>query len=156
MTKLNPEAGFSSYGRQKKRNRRHNGFTLIELLVTVGIVGTLTATALPAFVKAQKKSEAGALIGTIAGFAKECATNALTTDTSSLSGLPGTVTVTETGGTICSTGATLKNTSAWTAGDVTGLKCGVDSSGAVQNAATTSKTCTFTVSADGQITGAWS
>ena len=134
-----------------KRSRLEKGFTLIELLTVVSIVGILSAAALPAFVNAQKKAEAGALIGTIAGFAKECATNALLDDSTDINE-PGTITGLTAGD--CSGGGSLGAT--FKLGEVTGLKCGVLASGVVEVATATDKTCTFTVSADGAITGLWS
>ena len=126
-------------------------------MIVIVIVGVLSATALPNFLNTREKASAGSLIGTMSGFAKECSTNAITGDTSALSGLPGTITVTATGtGTVCSTGATIKNKTGFTAGKVVGLACGVDSNGAVQSAVAASTTCTFTVDSNGGITGAWS
>lgn len=140
-----------------KHQNQQSGFTLVELMIVIVIVGVLSATALPNFLNTRAKASAGSLIGTMSGFAKECSTNAITGDTSSLSGLPSTITVTKAGsGTVCSTGATIKNTTAFTAGQVVGLACGVNSSGAVQSATATSTTCTFTVDSNGGITGAWS
>lgn len=137
--------------------RKQSGFTLVELMIVIVIVGVLSATALPNFLNTRSKAEAGSLIGTMTGFAKECATNAIVGDTSSLSGLPSSITVTKAGsGTVCSTGATIKNTTAFTAGKVVGLKCGVNSSGVAQEAGATSVTCTLTVDENGGITGAWS
>lgn len=141
---------------QSKRSRLEKGFTLIELLVTVGLVGVLSATALPAFINAQEKGKSGALIGTIAGFAKECATNALTQDDTVLDGKPSTITVTPSNsGTECEKGAKIKNTTDFEAGKITGLKCGVNPSGVTQLATSTSKTCTFDITDGGKITGAW-
>ena len=126
-------------------------------MIVIVIVGILSATALPNFLNTRSKAEAGSLIGTMTGFAKECATNAIMGDTSSLSGLPSTITVTASGsGTVCSTGATITNTTAFTAGQVVGLRCGVNSSGAAQQATAASVTCTLTVDENGGITGAWS
>lgn len=137
--------------------RKQSGFTLVELMIVIVIVGILSATALPNFLNTRSKAEAGSLIGTMTGFAKECATNAIMGDTSSLSGLPSTITVTAAGsGTVCSTGATIANTTAFTAGEVVGIRCGVNSSGVAQQATSASVTCTLTVDEDGGITGAWS
>ena len=137
--------------------RKQSGFTLVELMIVIVIVGILSATALPNFLNTRSKAEAGSLIGTMTGFAKECATNAIMGDTSSLSGLPSTITVTAGGsGTVCSEGATISNTTAFTAGEVVGVRCGVNSSGAAQQAGSGSVTCTLTVDSNGGITGAWS
>lgn len=127
-------------------------------MVVIVIVGILAAVALPNFLGAQEKAKAGSLIGSMQGFAKECATNALNSDTGTIGGLPSTITLTATGGTNCSTGATISNTDAFSEPTkIGGLRCGVNSSGAVQKAnGSSDATCTFTVNTDGSITGAWS
>jgi type IV pilus assembly protein PilA len=141
----------------RKKGLAQKGFTLVELMIVIIIVGILSAVALPNFLNTRSKAEAGSLIGTMSGFAKECATNAITQDTSALSGLPTTVTVTPAGSsTICSAGAAIKNTTPFTAGKVVGLRCGVNSSGVAQIAVAASTTCTLTVDANGGTTGAWS
>ena len=136
---------------QSKKSKLEKGFTLIELLVTVGIVGILSATALPAFVNAQKKAEAGSKIGTLAGFAKECATNALLGDSTDIAE-PAWVDGLTAGN--CAAGGSLGEE--FVAGEVTGLKCGTLADGTVETATSTEDTCTFTVTTNGAITGAWS
>ena len=126
-------------------------------MIVIIIVGILSAVALPNFLNTRSKAEAGSLIGSMSGFAKECASNAILQDTQPLTGLPSTITLTAaSGGTNCSAGATIANATAFTAGTIVGLRCGVNATGVVQQATDTSTTCTFTIDANGGTTGAWS
>ena len=59
--------------RKKGKNLAEKGFTLIELLITVVILGTLSAIALPGFLKYQKQGVAGANNAEAMALAKECA-----------------------------------------------------------------------------------
>jgi type IV pilus assembly protein PilA len=139
-----------------KRNVLQQGFTLVELMIVIVIVGVLSAVALPNFIGQKNKAEAGSLIGSMAGFAKECATNVITGDSTALT-IPAVITLTGTcDGT--STTVTLANTTAFPdASKIGGTRCGTDASGAPQQANGTSHvTCTFTITDQGAITGAWS
>lgn len=52
---------------------RQSGFTLVELMIVVAVVGILSAVALPQFLAARSRAEAGARVGEALGIAKECA-----------------------------------------------------------------------------------
>ena len=57
----------------KRRHHGRRGFTLVELMITVAIVGILSAVALPQFLKARARAEAGSAVGEVLGLAKQCA-----------------------------------------------------------------------------------
>jgi len=57
----------------QRRHRANRGFTLVELMITVAIVGILSAVALPQFLKARARAQAGAAVGEVIGLAKQCA-----------------------------------------------------------------------------------
>ena len=155
MTTLNSRLQLELLNRKKGRNLLEKGFTLVELMIVIVIVGVLSATALPNFLGTRDKAAAGALIGSLQGFAKQCSTENLTgggsLTTAEVLAAGGTMSATCTGAAV-----TIRNTTAFTAGRVTGLSCGRTAAGVLETASATDKICTFSISADGVVTGLWS
>jgi len=72
QTKLQLEF-LGSFKRSRPRPSA-SGFTLVELMIVVGVVGLLSAVALPRYLQVRNAAMAGAYIGEELGLAKECAT----------------------------------------------------------------------------------
>ena len=141
-------------------------------MVVIVIVGVLSAAAIPQFLGLKDRAVAGSMIGSMSGFAKECATGQITGIPAPIDGTKignagittnlsagTTVDNVTTGAVACDgkTAVTFQNTDDFTAGKINKMVCGKSATdGSNQEASATSKVCTITVAADGQISGAWS
>ena len=138
-------------------------------MVVVGIVGVLSAVALPNLLSNKDRAEAQTTVGALRAFADQCNNNQQTENPSTIT-VPTTITDTMTNdvcGTFNASGLFVPPTGTTTFTNTTkfakpaslgGIRCGVDATGTPQLAdGSTHNKCTFSVpSGGGQVTGAWS
>ena len=173
MTTLNSRLKLALLNRKKGRNLIEKGFTLVELMIVIVIVGVLSAAAIPQFLGLKDRAVAGSLIGSMSGFAKECATGQITSTAALITptklasagittNLQGAVEADGSGNgaqdAISCDGTepiTFSNSTAFVAEKITGVVCAKDDDGADAKATGIETTCTITVAADGTITGEW-
>ena len=117
-------------------------------MIVIVIVGVLSAVALPQFLGVREKAETGAIVGSMVGIAKECATGQIMGSA--------TTTTTSVGNDLTLSGncdgagdRTLANKTAFATNSATGKKCGSD------EGVDGDTICTLTITTDGAITGAW-
>jgi len=141
-------------------------------MVVIVIVGVLSAAAIPQFLGLKDRAEAGSMIGSMSGFAKECATGQITStaaiiDSTKLENAGITSNLapasddgqTQTAAIACDgeQPITFSNTEGFEASKIGGMVCAKSSdTGEDQEADGLVGTCTITVAADGQISGQWS
>ena len=160
MTTLNSRLQLALLNRKKAGNLLEKGFTLVELMIVIVIAGALSAAAIPQFLGLKDRAGAGSMIGSMAGYAKECATGQITEtaaqiDTTKLGNAGITMTGTCDGS--ATVAVTFVNAEPFTTGKITGMVCGKDATtGANKEAAATDNVCTLSVAQDGSISGAWS
>ncbi len=136
----------------KPKKLYNHGFTLVETMVVVAMIAILSSVALPNLIKARDKATAGALIGTMASFAKACGAN-MASELDTALGIPDTIEQTN----VCDNqnDVTFKNKNVFTTpANLKGVRCGSDAK--AQNDGTQS-TCTLTVIKEtAAISGKWS
>jgi prepilin-type N-terminal cleavage/methylation domain-containing protein len=59
--------------RRSQASSQSSGFTLVELMVVTAVFCLIASVAIPTLLRARNRSEAGSVVGQLAGLAKECA-----------------------------------------------------------------------------------
>ena len=128
---------------RRRPSKTTQGFTLVELMIVVAVVGILSAVALPQYLKARARAEAGAAVGEVVGLSKECAVG-------NASKLAQSVTNPAGGASLTCSGASVAIDSRTFSTGAEGVKC------LTQVSADANTKATITVGADGSLACAFS